>query len=137
MNMDSTSSHPRDVVLGVGHLVVGAAGFAFGGFLVVASQAPGAELETALFLPGLAIMAVGLAFACAALFSFRSPGGPLHVVLGVLEFFTGAGLLAGAAVAISGYGAFEPWRSPLLVPSLVLIALGLWAVRRTFRARPE
>ena len=133
--METTSSHPGSVALGVGHLVVGAAVVAFGGFLVVASQAPGAELETALFFPGLEIVAIGLAFCFAAWWSLRSSGGMLHLVLGVLELVTGVGLFAGAVVAISGYGRLEPWRSPLLLPSLALITVGAWAVMRVVRTR--
>ena len=30
-----------------------------------------------------------------------------------------------SAVAVQGYGAFAPWRSPLLLPSVLLVALGV------------
>ena len=34
----------------------------------------------------------------------------------------------GLVVAVQGYGAFEPWRSPLLLPTAALLGLGLWGV---------
>ena len=134
--MDTSPPRRADVALGVGHLAVGAATAVLGIVFVVTSRSPGAELETVLLVPGLLLVVLGAAFAYAALRGLRSArAGALPLALGVIELVTGAGLFAGAAVAINGYGAFEPWRSPLLLPSLLLIALGLWALLRTFGAR--
>ena len=136
--MDSSPS-PRggvDVALGIGHLLVGLATVILGVVLVVTSRSPGAELETVLFTPGLVLVVVGLAFAYAAVRSVRV-GRPsaLRVALGIVEIVTGAGLFAAMAVAVGGYGAFAPWRSPALVPSLLLITLGVWATLRALEAR--
>jgi hypothetical protein len=58
----------------------------------------------------------------------RAPGGrggSLSVMLIMVELALGAGMAAALAVAVQGYGAVEPWRSPLLWPSALLIVLGL------------
>ena len=136
--MDSSPS-PRgdvDVALGIGHLLVGLATVVLGVVLVVTSRSPRAELETALFAPGLVLVVVGLVFAYAAVRSARAaPPSALRVALGMVEIVTGAAMFAAMAVAVSGYGAFAPWRSPLLVPSLLLITLGVWATLRALDAR--
>lgn len=41
----------------------------------------------------------------------------------------------GLVLAVQGYRAFEPWRSPLLLPSVVLLALGLAGVATRMQAR--
>ena len=136
--MDKSSSHrvEVDVALGLGHLVVGAAAIVLGGVCVVTASSPGAELEGVLLVPGLLLIASGLAFGYAALRSLRSaPGSVLPLVLALVELVTGAAMIAGVAVAVRSYGAFEPWRSPLLVPSLLLIALGLSGALRALDAR--
>ena len=136
--MDSSPS-PRgdvDVALGIGHLLVGLATVVLGVVLVVTSRSPGAELETVLFAPGLVLVVVGLVFAYAAVRSARAARpSALRVALGMVEIITGAAMFAAMAVAVSGYGAFAPWRSPLLVPSLLLITLGVWATLRALDAR--
>ena len=136
--MDSSPS-PRgdvDVALGIGHLLVGLATVVLGVVLVVTSRSPGAELETVLFTPGLVLVVVGLVFAYAAVRSARAAHpSALRVALGIVEIVTGAAMFAAMAVAVSGYGAFAPWRSPLLVPSLLLITLGVWATLRALEAR--
>ena len=47
------------------------------------------------------------------------------LILSIVELAAGAALVAGLVLAVQSYGAFEPWRSPLLVPSTVLVAVGL------------
>jgi hypothetical protein len=49
----------------------------------------------------------------------------LSLILSIVERVVGAARAAALAIAVQGYGAFEPWRSPLLLPSALLVALGL------------
>ncbi|MFM6848949.1 MAG: hypothetical protein ACKOVB_07570 [Terrabacter sp.] len=135
-SMEISSPNRGDVALGVGHLTVGAATVVLGLIFVVTSRSPGAELETVLLVPGLVLVALGVAFSYAALRSLRSSRpGALPLLLSVVEIVTGSVMFAAMAVAVRGYGAFQPWRSPLLVPSLLLIALGVWAAIRALEAR--
>ena len=102
----------------------------FAGVMIVASRAPNAELGTVLV--GLGLLARsgrrGL-FTCTAVVALRraqdGDGGLLSLILSIVELAVGAAMAAAAAVAVQGYGAFEPWRSPLLLPSALLLALGL------------
>ena len=137
-----TTAPPRrdtDVALGLAHVLVGVAAVIFGGVLVVASRAPGAELETVLFGPGLLLAAVGLAFGYAAVHTLRAArnghADSLSLPLSVIELAVGVALAAGVVAAVRSYGVFEPWRSPLLVPSIVLTALGLWGALHAIATR--
>lgn len=129
--MESTSSRRDDanVAFGLAHLLVGAATVVFGGILLFTSKAPGAELETVLLVPGLLLALAGLAFCFAAVRAVgearQGHAGPLSSALSVIELVAGVAMFGGVAVAVQSYGVFEPWRSPLLVPAVVLTALGL------------
>ncbi len=59
----------------------------------------------------------------------------MSLILSIVELVVGAAMAAALAVAVQGYGAFEPWRSPLLLPSALLIALGLAGLALEFVAR--
>ena len=75
----------------------------------------------------LALAAVG--FTCTAVVALRRAqdghDGLLSLILSVIELAVGTAMAAALVVAAQGYGAFEPWRSPLLLPSALLIVLGL------------
>jgi len=139
MELASSSTRDTDVALGLGHLLVGAAATVFGAVLVITSRAPGAELETVLLGPGLLLAAVGLAFGYAAVHTLRAArdgqADSLSLALSVIELAVGVALAVGVVVAVQGYGVFEPWRSPLLVPSIVLTALGLWGALHAIATR--
>ena len=62
--------------------------------------------------------------------SRRDVGGYRSGALGVVEIVVGVGLAAATAVAVRGYGAFEPWRSPLLLPTVLVLTLGTTAMSR-------
>jgi hypothetical protein len=139
--METTSSHPdgAGVALGLAHLVVGAATVVLGGVAVYTSQAPGAELEGALIGPGVLLTLAGLAFCYAAVQTVRRARhghvGRLSPALSGIELVAGIALLGGVVAAVQAYGVFEPWRSPLLLPSVALTALGLLGALHTLGAR--
>lgn len=54
-------------------------------------------------------------------------GGVLSLILSIVELVVGAAVAV--AIAMQGYGAFEPWRSPLLLPAAQLVAHGLACLR--------
>ncbi|WP_020145592.1 hypothetical protein [Terracoccus sp. 273MFTsu3.1] len=47
--------------------------------------------------------------------------------LSIIELLLGGALVAGLIAALRSYG--EPWRSPLLLPAALLVALGLAGLR--------
>lgn len=116
----------------IGHLLVGGAGLACAAVLIAASRAPNAELDGVVIGPGLLLAVTAGAFTSAALLVLRGvqhgPGGSLPLILSIVELIAGGALGAGVVVAVQGYGAFEPWRSPLLLPTAALLGLGLWGV---------
>lgn len=116
----------------IGHLLVGGAALAFAAVLIAASGAPNAELDGVLIVPGLLLAVTAVAFTCAALLILRGArhgrGGSLSLILSVVELAAGGALAWGLVVAVQGYGDFEPWRSPLLLPTAALLGLGLWGV---------
>ena len=84
-----------------------------------------------------------LAFAIAAVACLRlrrtasRRAARLSLVLGVVELVLAVALLWGVVVAVQGYGEPAPWRSPLLLPALVVAGIGTAAVvdaARTLRA---
>lgn len=116
-------------LINLGHLVVGGAALVFAGVMIVAGRAPNAELEGALLGLGLLLALAATTFTCTAIVVLRRAhdgrGGLLSLTLSTVELVVGTAMAAALAVAVEGYGAFEPWRSPLLLPSALLIALGL------------
>lgn len=119
-------------MVSIGHLLVGGAAFAFAAVLIAASRAPSAELDGVLVVPGLVLAVTAVAFTFVAMFVLRSArhdrGGSLSLILSVVELAAGGVLAWGLGVAVQGYGAFEPWRSPLLLPTAALMGLGLWGI---------
>jgi hypothetical protein len=97
--------------------------------MIVAGRAPNAELEGVLLGLGQLLALVAMGFTCTAIVVLRRAhdgrGGWLSLSLSIVELVVGAAMVAALAVAVQGYGAFEPWRSPLLLPSTLLVALGL------------
>jgi hypothetical protein len=134
MNIASSHHDRNDIVLGLWHLVVAAATVVVGGVLVIASRRPGAELETVLLAPGAVVGLAGLVFGHLALRNLRLVGTgrarSISLALSVVELAVGIALAAGVAAAVQSYGVLEPWRSPLLFPSLALLATGLWGTLR-------
>jgi hypothetical protein len=129
-------------VISFGHLLVGGAALVFAGVMIVAGRRPSAGLDSVFLGLGLSIALAATLFTCSAVFGLRRArdgrGGLLSLILSIVELVVGAALAAALAVAVQGYGAFEPWRSPLLLPSAVLVALGLAGLRVEVLARlPE
>ncbi len=134
MPSDRQPSITARSVIGLGHLLLGGAALVFGGVLVATALSPSAELEGALIAPGLLLVLAGAVFTGVAATvlrdSRRDVGGYRSGALGVVEIVVGVGLAAATAVAVRGYGAFEPWRSPLLLPTVLVLTLGTAAVSR-------
>jgi hypothetical protein len=131
--MDTTRQSPNATrsIVRAAHLLVGAAIMAFAIVLIVAGRAPGSELDGVLLGWGLMIALTGAAVTAAAVLALRrgQDGGSLSLVLSIAEVVAGATLGVALAIAVQGYGAFEPWRSPLLLPAVLLLALGLTGLR--------
>ena len=115
-------------VIGLGHVLVGGAGLVLAGVMIVAGRAPNAELDGVLLGLGLLLALAATVFTSAAVLVLRrgrhGRGGSLSLVLSIIELVVGAAMTAGVTIAVQGYGTFEPWRSPLLLPSVLLVALG-------------
>ena len=113
----------------LGHVLVGGVGLVFAGVLIVAGRAPNAELDSVLVGLGLLLALAAVGFTCTAIVALRRAqnghDGLLSLILSIIELAVGAAMAAALVVAVQGYGAFEPWRSPLLLPSALLLALGL------------
>ncbi|KRF42656.1 hypothetical protein ASH01_17775 [Terrabacter sp. Soil811] len=131
------------MAIAVGHVVVATAALGTGIVLVVAGTRSGAELET-LYTPiGVAVCGVALVFGAVAVNVVRStPHHPhraagLSRALGLLEVLAGLVCAVSAAVAVASYPQFTPWRSPALLPALVLVALGVTAVIQSSRVRRQ
>lgn len=129
-------------VISLGHLLVGGTALVFAGVLIVAGRGPSAELDAVFLGLGLSLALAATLFTCSAVFGLQlareGRGGLLWLILSIVELVVGAALAAALAVAVQGYGAFEPWRSPLLLPSAVLVALGLAGLRvEVVARRPE
>lgn len=129
MGMELGSRGSARAVVLIGHLLVGVAALAFAVVLIVAGRSPNAELEGVFLGLGLALVLVAAVFVGTAVLVLRRArdgrGGALSLVLSIVELVVGAATSAGLVAAVQGYGVFEPWRSPLLAPSALLVALGL------------
>ncbi len=111
-------------IISIGHLLVGGSAFAVAGVMIVAGSDSGLG---GVFLPlGLLLaLAAGVFMYTAAMVLRRAPGdrhGP-SMILSIVELLAGAALASGVVVAVQSYG--DPWRSPLLLPSVLLLALGV------------
>ena len=119
-------------VLAVAHLIVGLVALGFALVLVVASRAPGAELETVLIGPGIVLTVLALAFLAGAVRVLRCRGAEdgirMSRNLSVVELLAGVALAWGVVSAVVGGENLGAWRSPVLVPSLVLVSLGAWGL---------
>lgn len=113
-------------IISLGHLLVGGAAFVLAGAMIVAGSGSRAQLG-GVFLPlGLLLALAAGVFTYAAatvLRRGRRDGHGLSLILSIVELLAGAALAAGVIVAVQSYG--DPWRSPLLTPSVLLVALGL------------
>lgn len=115
----------------LGHALAGVAALVVAGTLVLAGAKPNAGLGAVFLGLGLALALAAAVFLYAALLVLRGGtqrGARLSLVLSIVELAVGVGLTGGLVVAVQGYGTFEPWRSPLLVPSALLLLLGLTGV---------
>ncbi|MGO4340176.1 hypothetical protein [Pedococcus sp. 2YAF34] len=118
--------------MGYGHLVVGAAALVFAGSMIITARGPRAELGGAFLVPGIVLALAAAAFTAAALRVVARPragrAGPL-LVLSTIELVAGTATTVGLVVATTSYGEIAPWRSPLLLPSVLLLALGVTGIR--------
>ncbi|MGZ4600268.1 MAG: hypothetical protein ACXVYY_06840 [Oryzihumus sp.] len=127
-----TDGRPRGAarsVISLGHLLVGGAALVLAGVMIDAGRAPNAELDGVFLGLGLLLVLAATLFTCSAVHGLRRAhdgrGGSLSLILSIVELVVGAATAVALADAVQGYGAFEPWRSPLLLPSALLVALGL------------
>jgi drug/metabolite transporter (DMT)-like permease len=115
------------------HLLVGGAALAFAGVMIAAGLARNAELGGVLGPLGLLLALAAAVFTATAFVALRRAqhgrDGSLSLILGIVELVVGVAMAVGVVVAVQGYGAFAPWRSPLLLPSVLLVGLGLAACR--------
>jgi hypothetical protein len=127
-------------VISCGHLLVGGSALVFAGTMIVAGRAPDAGLGGVFLGLGLILAMAAALFTFAAVLVLRAEptrhSSP-SLALSIVELLAGAAMLAGVAVAVQGYGAFEPWRSPILLPSVLLVALGLAGLRLGMRHDPQ
>jgi hypothetical protein len=114
-------------MIGFGHLLVGGSALVFAVVMMAAGAAPDAGLGGVFLWLGLLLALVATAFTCTAILVLRrSPRGRgVSLVLSIVEVLAGVAMAVAAGGAVRSYGAFEPWRSPLLVPSTLLVVLGL------------
>jgi hypothetical protein len=139
MGTDQQSLDSARRMIRLGHVLVGAAALVSSGVMMVAGLAPFAGLGGVFATLGLLLASAAAPFTYVAVLGLRrgrdGRGGLLSLGLGAVELLAGAALAAAVSVAVHGYGAFEPWRSPLLLPAVLLVTLGsagcaLEAVRR-------
>jgi hypothetical protein len=128
MGTDDRPGGAARSIVSIGHLLVGAAALIFAGVLIVAGSDPLAELGTLLLPQGLLLVLVAGVFTYTAVMVLRRAPedrrGP-SLILSIIELAVGAALVAGLVAAVQSYGVFAPWHSPLLLPSVLLVALGL------------
>jgi peptidoglycan/LPS O-acetylase OafA/YrhL len=120
------SGRAARTIVSVGHLLVGGAAFAFAGVMIVAGSDSGAELGEVLLPLGLLLSLAAGVFTYTAAMVLRGAPRDRHVpslILSIVELLAGAALASGVVVAVQSYG--DPWRSPLLLPSVLLLVLGV------------
>jgi len=126
MASDQRSRGAARSIISVGHLVVGGVGCVLAGVLIVAGSDSRAELEGVLLPLGVLLALAAAVFTYAAGMVLRSAPEDRHgpsLILSIIELLVGGALASGVFVAVQSYGG--PWRSPLLLPSVLLVALGL------------
>jgi drug/metabolite transporter (DMT)-like permease len=126
MATDQRSRGAARSIISVGHLLVGGAACVLAGVLIVAGSDSRAELEGVLLPLGVLLALAAAVFTYAAGMVLRRAPGDRHgpsLILSIIELLVGGALASGVFVAVQSYG--EPWRSPLLLPSVLLVALGL------------
>ncbi len=122
------------VALALGHLFVAAAWLALACLLVFIGTRPNAELEGVYAMFGVLLAVPGAAFAigsvaCSvALVDHPRRAARLSLALGSVEVLAAALLAWGVVVAVASYDEFAPWRSPLIVPGLLLAGIGIPAI---------
>ena len=129
MGTDQQSRVSARGVVSLGHVLVGGAALVFSGVMVFGGREPDAGLGGVFVGLGLLLALAAALFTYVAVLGLRRThdgrGGPVSLALSVVELVAGAAMAAAMGVAVQGYGAFEPWRSPLLLPTVLLVALGL------------
>lgn len=127
-------------IVSLGHLLVGGAAFVFAGVMIVAGSHSRAELGGVLLPLGVLLALAAAVFLYTAGMVRRSAPGGRHgpsLTLSTIELLVGLVLAFGVIVAAQSYGA--PLRSPLLLPSVLLVTLGLagLGLEMSGRARPS
>ena len=120
------SSGAARSIIGLGHLLVGGAALVLAGVMIVAGSDSGAGLGAVSLPLGLLLALAAGTFTYTAVTVLRRAPGQRHgpsLVLSALELLAGGVLASGVVVAAQSSG--DPWRSPLLLPSVLLVALGL------------
>ncbi|GAA2020296.1 hypothetical protein GCM10009740_05840 [Terrabacter terrae] len=129
MGTDQQSRVSARRVISLGHVMVGGAALVLSGAMMIMGRAPNAGLGGVFLGLGLLLALAAVLFTYVAVLVLRRApegrGGLLSLTLSVVELVAGAAMAAAMGVAVQGYGAFEPWRSPLLLPTVLLVALGL------------
>lgn len=122
----------------LGHLVAGGAALVLAVVLIVAGSAPDAGLGAVALPVGLllALAAGGFTYTAAMLLRRAPEGGRgTSLILSSIEIVAGVAMAAGVVVAVRSYG--DPWRSPLVLPSALLLALGFAGVSLEVLARRQ
>src|SRR3954452_6036202 len=124
----ATAQRSRDAarsIITLGHLLVGGAAFVFAGVMIIAGSDSGAELGGVLLPMGLLLALAAAAFSYTATMVLRRAPEDRHgpsLILSIGDLLAGAALASGVVVPSRSYG--EPWRSPPLLPSVLVLALG-------------
>jgi drug/metabolite transporter (DMT)-like permease len=120
-----TDGAARNIIT-FGHLLVGGAALVFAGVMIIAGSAPDAGLGGVALPLGLLLALAATVFTYTAVMVLRRAPEDRRgssLILSVVELVAGAATSAGVVAAVRSYG--EPWRSPLFLPSALLLALGL------------
>ncbi|EWT05249.1 hypothetical protein N864_05935 [Intrasporangium chromatireducens Q5-1] len=134
------SSSRVQPLIALAHLVVAAAAVGVVLVLLYAGTRPNAELEGGYAVVGGMLVLPVLTFAAAAVACAvarsKAPRRSLRlsIALACVELVTAILLAWAAWVAVASYGEFAPWRSPVVVPALLLGAAGTAALAQARRA---
>ena len=136
MDTDQRPGGAAGSIVRLGHLLVGGAALVFAGVMIVTGSDPGAELEGVLLPLGTLLALAAAVFTYTAFMVLRRAPENRHgpsLTLSIVELLAGAAMASGVVAAMQSYG--EPWRSPLLLPSTLLVALGLAGLRLEVTSR--